>query len=497
MSEEKPKFLFVNTRRKIRLNTVSYTGISLLIGYLSKNIPEYYYEHFNPDLIYYDLYKDSRENLMNLSKYKKFWFKAMYDRLAKNDFIKYLAFSNIESAEQYQVVSEFVRSSKIKYPGIKFIISCLELFQNEAKQIFDCVVDLSPGELVLANYIKPGQYEYSLERMEFRNADFYKKYNYPLLIMSRRRICVNHCLFCFSCTNDLLCKQLNIRNKQKLDRFKYFADDIEYYVKETGIKKFYILDNVLNMSLVETKVFLKKLLFKNLQIKYSAHIILENVDTELLQLLEQSGCVRVNLGIDSGSPKFSRFLHGKNKRLTLFTMVRRLLLLKKYKFVTSVNLIYAYPYETTRDFLKTLKLARIIYKNKINELIIFRFCFDLRSEFGINARRYHLKHYGLNTANIWSYTWSELGKDKNTVEKRGDIYSRLMNEHFKELQKMGAVSKTKAEELLVEFLKKDITKSMIIPIDRAKESVDLYFVDDQPENVFYRKALRDKPIVRY
>jgi radical SAM superfamily enzyme YgiQ (UPF0313 family) len=401
--------------------------------------------------------------------YENFWFAALTKRL--NSPVKYLAFSNIILPEQYNIVSEFAVRVRNKFPETMFIVSCDgKLIDNTTRQIFDYILDLTPGELVLANLIKPGHYEYSIERMEFRNTEFYKKYNYPLSIMSRRRICINRCLFCSSCTNDLLCKQLGIRDKRKLDRFASFAEDIEYYVQKTGIRKFYILDNILNMSLSQTKIFLKSLLAKNLGIEYYAHVLLERADAELFRLLKQSGCTRINVGIDSGSARFLRFLHGRNKRFGVFTMVRKALRLKNYGFRVSINLIYAYPYETTQDFLQTLKLLRVLCKNKISEFAVFRFYFHLQSEFALRSKKYHLKYCTTD-----EFEWAELGKSKETVVKRGDIYSRLIKEQFKELQN-DVITKTKTEQMLAEFLGQDIIKSTIQPVDRNIETVSFQMV---------------------
>ncbi len=94
---------------------------------------------------------------------------------------------------------------------------------------------------------------------------------------------------------------------------------IEHW-RQAGIQQFYFVDNTFNLPDSYAKEICRRLLDKDLNIKWWSILYPKNADEELVAYLARAGCEQVSIGFESGS---ERILKALNKRFTL-EQVRRI-----------------------------------------------------------------------------------------------------------------------------------------------------------------------------
>ncbi|NLN92085.1 MAG: radical SAM protein [Candidatus Hydrogenedens sp.] len=83
---------------------------------------------------------------------------------------------------------------------------------------------------------------------------------------------------------------------------------------EVGYTQFYFVDNTFNLPVPYAKALCREMISQKLGCTWSAIVYPGQMDAELVDLMAESGCVRVSIGFESGSEKMLRVL---NKHFTL------------------------------------------------------------------------------------------------------------------------------------------------------------------------------------
>ena len=167
-----------------------------------------------------------------------------------------------------------------------------------------------------------------------------------------QRGCPFSCSFCF---NNFRVVSSGVRYRP----FEQVVDEIEFFKSKYGNKiKFYSLTGECVTADKEWIIgFCKEVLRRNLKISYRVTSRVDTVDKEMLEWLKKSGCIRMLIGVESGSRKILKIM---KKGSTPEKAKSAVSLSKKYIKVLEVNIILGYMGEDrdtlreTVDFCKKL-----------------------------------------------------------------------------------------------------------------------------------------------
>jgi anaerobic magnesium-protoporphyrin IX monomethyl ester cyclase len=125
----------------------------------------------------------------------------------------------------------------------------------------------------------------------------YKKYssvfsrNSIMTAMITSRGCPYHCVYCS-----------NFNHKPRAHSAEYVIQEIKNCV-DLGINEIFIIDDTFSYDMERAKSICKGIIKNKIELKWYVNTRINTMDEELLGLLKQAGCRRVNYGIESGSQK--------------------------------------------------------------------------------------------------------------------------------------------------------------------------------------------------
>ncbi len=138
----------------------------------------------------------------------------------------------------------------------------------------------------------------------------------------------------------------------------YMMNWLRYFIDTYGANHFSITDDNFLHERAFVRAFSKGIIDAGLKIHWEAGsngIRLNQTDEETLQLMEQSGCYLVSVGIESGS---ARIIKAMKRSITLPHIIKSTWLIRKStKIRINGFFIMGYPEETWEDLKATLKLA--------------------------------------------------------------------------------------------------------------------------------------------
>lgn len=147
--------------------------------------------------------------------------------------------------------------------------------------------------------------------------------------------------------------------KPRLRSVKNIIGEIDILVKEYGIKSLLFDDDNLIYDKERAKELFQAMIDKKYNLKWNAGALaLYKLDEEIIRLMEESGCVYVNVAVESGSQRvLSEIIH---KPLELKKGIEMLKKLKKTKVRICANFVFGFPGETWEEIRETIKLAEDI-----------------------------------------------------------------------------------------------------------------------------------------
>ena len=152
------------------------------------------------------------------------------------------------------------------------------------------------------------------------------------------------CFYCYSSIQ----KRYYIMNPKKA------VDIIEQLIKQTGIRKFYIIDDALNVNFAIK--FADELIRRKLNISYSAFFRFEKIlNKDILQHLYNSGLNGIFFGLESASKRMLKLM---NKGIDIKHAERILKDAHKIGIKNSVGIMFGFPTETEQDVMATVKFYK-------------------------------------------------------------------------------------------------------------------------------------------
>lgn len=119
-----------------------------------------------------------------------------------------------------------------------------------------------------------------------------------------------------------------------------------------NVKSIHFIDDTFNLPVKRFKDLLRRMIKNRFTFKWHSHFRCQYMDEETAELMKESGCQGVFLGIESGNDSI---LENMNKAATVADYQRGIAWLKKYGIVTHGSFIIGFPGETTETVTDTIR----------------------------------------------------------------------------------------------------------------------------------------------
>lgn len=161
------------------------------------------------------------------------------------------------------------------------------------------------------------------------------------------RGCPYHCTYCHNIFN----RVFRARSPKKV------LDEIEFLVKEYGIKDFSIEDDCFNFDQLRAIEILKLIIKKKLNIRLIfANGLRADMMTEyIVDLMEDAGTILVCYGVETASPRLQKLI---GKHLDLDKTKNIINYTCKKEIITNVLFMIGFPGETRREAMMTFNYCR-------------------------------------------------------------------------------------------------------------------------------------------
>ncbi len=124
--------------------------------------------------------------------------------------------------------------------------------------------------------------------------------------------------------------------------------------RKAGVHQFYFVDNTFNLPASYAKKICRKLIDRDLNIRWWNILYPKGVDEELIGYLAKAGCEQVSIGFESGSEEI---LRGMNKKFTLGEVRQISEMLSEYGIRRMGFLLLGSPGETRESVERSLLFA--------------------------------------------------------------------------------------------------------------------------------------------
>lgn len=195
---------------------------------------------------------------------------------------------------------------------------------------------------------------HDLLRIGLYNEPFLPK---PFGLIQSARGCPYTCNFCVRSYGT----RLALRSPESI------VKEIRLLVDLHKIRSFRFIDDTFTATSKRVIRFCKLLIESGMNVKWSCLSRADTLDEEMIAWMKKAGCVRVYIGVESGSPKI---LDTITKDIDLDQGLTNIRLLQKYGMETSAFFMVGYPGETEDDFRMSVEYAK---KADFDYVIPFKF----------------------------------------------------------------------------------------------------------------------------
>jgi anaerobic magnesium-protoporphyrin IX monomethyl ester cyclase len=186
---------------------------------------------------------------------------------------------------------------------------------------------------------------------------------------------------------------------------KYQTTEVEVIEREfdtleqTGkVKSIYIIDDTFNVPMHRFKDILRMMIRNKYSFKWHSYFRCQHADEEMVEMMRESGCEGVFLGIESGN---QQILENMNKSVLVDQYIKGLSLLKKYGIITFASFIIGFPGETTDTVQDTIDFieesqpdfyrAQLWYCEKITPI------WGQRAKYNLQGSQFTWSHQTMNS----------------------------------------------------------------------------------------------------
>jgi anaerobic magnesium-protoporphyrin IX monomethyl ester cyclase len=194
----------------------------------------------------------------------------------------------------------------------------------------------------------------------------------------------------FSCS---FCSYPENAGEYQVNSLKVLEQELDGLAKVETLKNINFIDDTFNIPPKRFKEILKLVISKKYKFKWHSYLRCQYIDRETAELMKQSGCEGVFLGIESGS---DQILRNMNKKTSVKKYYDGIKYLKEFDILTFASFIIGFPGETratvkeTEDFIETSGLdffrAYVWYADRNTPI------FKETEKYGLKGARFEWQH---------------------------------------------------------------------------------------------------------
>lgn len=158
------------------------------------------------------------------------------------------------------------------------------------------------------------------------------------------RSCVSCPFSCAYCTYPVTAGEYYFVGVESIEK------ELDYLKKTNKVKHIFFTDDTFNIPKERFKEILRMMIRNQYDFKWDSFIRCQYIDEEAVDLMKQSGCQQVFLGIESGSQEI---LDNMNKKAKVDDYRKAIKLLKKYGINQCCSFIIGFPGETEETIEET------------------------------------------------------------------------------------------------------------------------------------------------
>ena len=144
-------------------------------------------------------------------------------------------------------------------------------------------------------------------------------------------------------------------NKVRFRSSDNVLEELEYLKEHYHSSLIHFADDTFTLNKERAKEICRKIIDKNLGINWICDTRVDCVDRELVVLMKEAGCIRIKIGVESGS---DRILEKVNKRITTAKVREAVTMIKEVGLPLTVYLMVGFPGETNEDLRQTIDFGK-------------------------------------------------------------------------------------------------------------------------------------------
>ena len=224
----------------------------------------------------------------------------------------------------------------------------------------------------------------------------------PLVYMRTARSCP------FTCT---FCNYPTMAGKHVMTSLDVLQREFSY-LHRAGTRYIVFVDDTLNVPLPRFKSMLRMMIENKWDFRWISFFRCSNADEEAFDLMQQSGCMAVFLGIESGDEKILEYM---NKRAKVERYRWGIEQLKKRNIGTFASFICGFPGETHESFMNSLNFVEETGPTFFNVQLYYH---DTRSPIACRSEEFAIKGGG--------YNWRHRSMDWRTAAELSKQFYRTV-----------------------------------------------------------------------
>jgi radical SAM superfamily enzyme YgiQ (UPF0313 family) len=245
----------------------------------------------------------------------------------------------------------------------------------------------------------------SITRPNWKIAGIPSKKRLPVLPVETSRGCPFNCAYC---------SEVSYWGKPvRYRKIEDVADEIEDNVSSLGIKTFRFTDSCFSAPPERCgqlcDLLYQRCISNGAEIRWSSYARISNLDYPLLEKMKHSGCVALDIGLESGSNEMLRSM-GRNyapeKAISIAEYARDL------GIITNFNIVIGFPGETAESIAKT---SALIESAKPDTFAAFLFYLAPNTRVDFLHEQFHVRGRGLE----WTHDTMSSGEAKAIMGDMG------------------------------------------------------------------------------
>jgi radical SAM PhpK family P-methyltransferase len=227
----------------------------------------------------------------------------------------------------------------------------------------------------------------SLDENSIDWRSFNQSFFTPTTYMRTARSCPFKCAFC---------SYPAMAGEHTLASIESIRNELGYLV-DSGLKYLIFVDDTLNVPLSRFKQICRMMIEEKFDLQWISFFRCSNADDECFDLMKESGCLGVYLGIESGDQQLLKYM---DKFADVQKYKDGIHKLHEREILTLGSFITGYPGETRQSVMNTLEFIEETSPTFFNVQLYFHNAIapinKRREEFGIRGNHYSWQHNTMN-----------------------------------------------------------------------------------------------------